>query len=100
MAGEHKEFEFIYVDITMVKPQHGYDDPKFKGQTIYSYKIEMLVHLKRTHLMGGRLYTEYQTWEYDREYAYATRGKKKCEFYPLQMAAPKLISRGWFSQWW
>lgn len=96
MASEYKDFEYIYVDITTVKPQHGYDDSKNKGQFIYPYKIEMLVHLKRTLLMGGRLYTEYQTWEYDREYAYATRGKRKCEFYPLQQAGPKLISRGWF----
>lgn len=95
MASEYKDFEHIYVDITKVKPQHGYDDSKNEGQFIYPYKIEMLVHLRRTLLMGGRLYTEYQTWEYDREYAYATRGKKKCEFYPLQFAAPKLISRGW-----
>jgi hypothetical protein len=96
MAREYKDFEYIFVDITKVKPQHGEDDPKYEGQFIYPYKIEMLIHLKRTVLMGGKLYTEYQTWEYDREYAYATRGKRKCEFYPLQFAPPKLISRGWF----
>lgn len=97
---QYKEFEWIYVDVTMVKPQHGYDDPKNKGQFIYPYKIEMLVHLKRTVQMGGRLYTEYQTWEYDREYAYATRGKKKCEFYPQQTAGPEFICRGWFPHGW
>ncbi len=96
MASEWKGFEYIYVDITTVKPQKTEKDNKKAGQEIYPYKIEMLVHLRRTLLMGGRVYTEYQTWEYDREYAYAPKGKKKCEFYPLQLAAPKLISRGWF----
>lgn len=96
MAAEHPGFEYIYTDITKVKPQHGYDDPGNKGQFVYPYKIEMLIHLKRTVQMGGRYYTEYQTWEYDREYAYATRPKRKCEFYPLQHAAPKMIARAWY----
>ena len=95
MAADYREFEYIYVDFPKYKPQHGYNDPKNEGQFIYPYELEWLVHLKRTVQMGGRLYTEYQTWEYDREYAYATRGKKKCEFYPLEMDPPKLISRGW-----
>ena len=98
MAAEHKDFEFIYVDVYTVKPQKSEDNNKDEGKFIYPYKTEMLVHLKRTLSMGGRLYTEYQTWEYDREYAFATRGKKNCEFYPLQHAGPKLISRGWFAQ--
>lgn len=100
MAREHKDFESIYVDVYTVKPQKSEDNGKTPGLFIYPYKTEMLVHLKRTLIMGGRLYTEYQTWEYDREYAFATRGKKNCEFYPLQHAAPKLISRGWFAQGW
>jgi hypothetical protein len=100
MASEWKDFEFIYVDITTVKPQKTEKDPKKADQEIYPYKIEMLVHLKRTVLMGGRLYTEFQTWEYDREYAYAPKGKRICEFYPLQLARPNLISRGWFAQGW
>jgi hypothetical protein len=100
MASEYKDFESIYVNVTAFKPQHGYEDSKIKGRLIYPYKIEMLVHLKRTVLMGGRLYTEYQTWEYDREYAGATLPKKKCEFYPLQTAGPKLLSRAWFGQGW
>ncbi len=95
MAADYREFEYIYVDFPKYKPQHGYNDPKNEGQFIYPYELEWLVHLKRTVQMGGRLYTEYQTWEYDREYAYATRGKKKCEFYPLEMDPPKLVSRGW-----
>lgn len=96
MAAEYRDFDFIHVNITKVKPQHGEDDRLNEGQFIYPYKIEMLVHLKRTVMMGGKLFTEYQTWEYDREYAYATRPKRKCEFYPLQKAAPRLVSRGWF----
>ena len=100
MAAQYKDFDYIYVDITTVKPQKTEKDEKKGGQTIYPFKIEMLVHLKRTLLMGGRLYTEYQTWEFDREYAYAPLGKNKCEFYPLQLAEPKLISRGWFAQGW
>ncbi len=98
MAAEYKDFDFIYVDFPKYKPQHGYSDPKNDGQFIYPYELEWLVHLRRTVLMGGLLYTEYQTWEYDREYAYATRGKKKCDFYPLEMDAPKLVSRGWVMQ--
>jgi hypothetical protein len=96
MAAEYKDFQFIHVEFPKYKPQHGYNDPHNEGQFIYPYELEWLVHLKRDVMMGGRLYTEYQTWEYDREYAYATRGKKKCEFYPLEMDPPKLVSRGWF----
>jgi hypothetical protein len=95
MAAEYTGFDFIYVDFPKYKPQHGYNDPKNEGQFIYPYELEWLVHLRRTVMMGGQVYTEYQTWEYDREYAYATRGKRKCEFYPLEHDAPKLISRGW-----
>lgn len=98
MAAEHKDFDFIYVDFIKVKPQHGYDDKKNEGQFIYPYELEWLVHMKRTVMMGGILYTEYQTWEYDREYAYATRGKRKCDFYPLEMDAPILVSRGWVTR--
>jgi hypothetical protein len=56
----------------------------------------MLVYIKRTVVMGGKIFTEYQTWEYDREYAYSTWGKKNCDFYPLQFAAPKMVFREWF----
>src|SRR5690349_11956169 len=84
MAAEYKDFDWIYVDVSTVKPQKTEKDPKNEGKEIYPFKIEMLVHLKRTLTMGGNMYTEYQTWEFDREYAYLPKGKKQCDFYPLQ----------------
>lgn len=96
MATYYKEYPSIFVDVTSFKGQNGYDDKKNPGQYIYPYKIEMLVHLKRSLRFGNRLYTEYQTWEYDREYAYATRPDKKCEVYPLQVFEPKLLSSRWY----
>ncbi len=96
MAKLYKDYPFITIDFTSFKAQNGYDDPKNTSQFIYPYKIEMLVHLKRTLMFGKRQYTEYQTWEYDREYAYATRPGKNCECYPQQLAAPKLLSSRWY----
>jgi hypothetical protein len=96
MATHYKDYPFIFVDFTSFKGQHGYDDKKFTGQQVYPYKIEMLVHLKRTLTMGGRQYTEYQTWEFDRVYEYASRPGKNCEFYAVPSSDAKLVSRGWY----
>jgi hypothetical protein len=96
MATHYKDYPFIFVDFTSFKGQHGYDDKKFTGQQVYPYKIEMLVHLKRTLTMGGRQYTEYQTWEFDRVYEYASRPGKSCEFYAVPSSDAKLVSRGWY----
>jgi hypothetical protein len=96
LAEEFKDYQFIAVDFTSFKGQNGYDDTKFKGQQVYPYKIEMLVHLKRTIYVRGRAFIEYQTWEYDREYNYATRPGKKCEFYPVTGSAGKLLYTGWY----
>lgn len=96
MASYYKDYPYISVDFTSFKAQHGYDDKKYNGQQIYPYKIEMLVHLKRTLIMGGKEYTEYQTWEFDRVYEYATRRGNKCEFYPVSTSDAKLVSRGWY----
>lgn len=96
LAGFYKDYSSIYVDFTSFKAQHGYDDIKVKGQHIYPYKIEMLVYLKRTLTFGGKQYTEYQTWEFDRVYEYATRPGKKCEFYPVPASDAKKLSGGWY----
>lgn len=96
MASQYKEYPYISVEYTSFKAQNGYDDKKNKGQFIYPYKIEMLVHLKRTLIMGGKAFTEYQTWEFDREYEYATRPGKNCELYPLASHDAKLVSSGWY----
>jgi hypothetical protein len=96
LAGSYKDYTSIYVDFTSFKAQNGYDDTKVKGQHIYPYKIEMLVYLKRTLTFGGKQYTEYQTWEFDRVYEYATRPGKNCEFYPVSPSGAKKISGGWY----
>lgn len=96
LASFYKDYTAIYVDFTSFKAQHGYDDTKVKGQHIYPYKIEMLVYLKRTVTFGGKQYTEYQTWEFDRVYEYATRPGKKCEFYPVPASDAKKLSGGWY----
>lgn len=97
MASRYKDHPYISVDFTSFKAQNGYDDKNNTGQQIYPYKIEMLVHLKRTLIMGGREYTEYQTWEFeDCIYEYATRKGKNCEFYPVTTSDAKLISRAWY----
>jgi hypothetical protein len=96
MAGHYKDYPYISVEFTSFKGQHGYDDTKNKGQFVYPYKIEMLVHLKRTLQFGGRAYTEYQTWEFDRIYEYATGPGKKCDFYAVPSSDAKLVSRGWY----
>ena len=96
MAGIYKEFTHIFVDFTSFKGQNGYDDKKIKGRFVYPYKIEMLVHLKRTLLFAGKEYTEYQTWEFDRIYEYASKLKKGCEFYALPSSDAKLVSRAWY----
>lgn len=96
MAEHYTDYHYISIDFTSFKGQHGYNDNKNKGRFIYPYKIEMLVHLKRTLLFGGKAYTEYQTWEFDRVYEYATMTGKNCEFYPVQTSDAKLISKGWY----
>lgn len=96
MAALFKDYTHFAIDFTSFKGQNGYDDKKYSGQQVYPYKIEMLVHLKRTLVMGGRQYTEYQTWEFDRVYEYATRPGKTCEFYALPSHDAKLLSSRWY----
>jgi hypothetical protein len=96
LAEHFKDYQFIAVEFTSFKAQHGYEDPKFKGQQVYPYKIEMLVHIKRTIFVRGKSYSEYQTWEYDRVYEYASRPGKKCEFYPVPASDSKLLFSGWY----
>ena len=96
IAEYFNDYPQIFVDITSFKAQNGYEDPKNKGQFIYPYKIEMRVYLKRTLLFGGEEYYEFQTWEFDREYEYATRPGKQCEFYPLKLSDAKKLSGGWY----
>lgn len=96
MASFYKDYPYIMVDFTSFKAQTGYDSKKNPGYMVYPYKIEMLVHVKRSLMFAGRMYTEYQTWEFDREYEYATRAGKACDFYASQLSEPKLISKGWY----
>lgn len=96
MAAFYKDYTHISVDVTSFKGQNGYDDPKIKGQFIYPYKIEMLVHLKRTLFFGGKPFTEYQTWEFDRVYEYVSKPGKKCDFYALPSNDARLRSQGWY----
>lgn len=96
LAEYFKDYNEIFVDHTSFKAQNGYEDPKIKGRFVYPYKIEMRVFLKRTVLFAGKPYYEYQTWEFDRVYEYATRGKKQCELYPVPANDAKLLSSGWY----
>ena len=97
LAEHFKDYNEIFVDYNSFKAQNGYEDPKIKGRFVYPYKIEMRVFLKRTVLFGGKAYYEYQTWEYDRVYEYATRGKKQCELYPVPANDAKMLSSGWYT---
>lgn len=96
MAAYFKDFPYIFVEHTSFKGQHGYEDKEVKGRFVYPYKIEMLVHLRRTFIFGGVEYTQYQTWEFDRVYEYATKPGKKCEFYALPSNDAKLLSSAWY----
>ena len=95
MARHFEDYPHIAVDITSFKGQHGYDDKKYTGQIVYPYKIEMLVHIKRKLMQGGKEYTEYRTWKFDRIYEYATRPGNTCEFYAVPSADAKLVSSEW-----
>ena len=97
LAEHFKDYNEIFVDYNSFKAQNGYEDSKIKGRFVYPYKIEMRVFLKRTVLFGGKAYYEYQTWEYDRVYEYATRGKKQCELYPVPANDAKMLSSGWYT---
>lgn len=96
MAKRFSEFPDILVDFTSFKGQHGYEDKNFKGQQVYPYKIEMLVHLRRSVLIRGQLFTEYQTWELEQEYEYASRPKKKCEFKLVKTEDDEMSMRAWY----
>lgn len=96
IAEQFKDFPSVFVDFTSFKAQNGYDDPKVKNQQVFPYKIEMLVYLKRTVLFGGKEFYEYQTWEFDREYEYATRPNKQCAFYALPSGDAVMKSQGWY----
>ncbi len=95
MASLFADYPYIFVDFSSFKGQDGYESKKFPGQQVYPYKIEMLVHLRRSLIFAGREYTEYQTWEFDREYEYVSLRGRKCEFYATQ-SDMKLVSRGWY----
>lgn len=93
VAKDHfKDFPMLAVDITSFKGQNGYDDKKFSGQVVYPFKVEMLVYIKRKVMKDGKEQTEYQTWEFDRVYEYATRAGGKCEFYAVPAKDSKMIS--------
>jgi hypothetical protein len=96
LAWHYKDFHALAVDFNSFKAQHGYDDKEHKNQQVYPYKIEMLVHLKRTISVRGKDYTEYQTWEFDCVYEYSTRPGKKCEFAAVSGFNGKLLFSGWF----
>jgi hypothetical protein len=96
LAWQYKDYHAIAVEFTSFKAQNGYEDKEHKKRYVYPYKIEMLVHLKRTVTIRGKEYTEYQTWEFDRTYEYATRPGKKCEFYLLPSSDAKLLFGGWY----
>jgi len=96
IAKEFKDYSMIYVDVTSFKGQNGFDDKEHKGQQVYPFKIEMLVHLKRTITVRGKEYSEYKTIEFDRVYEYATRANNKCDFYPVPGSHGKLLFSGWY----
>lgn len=96
IAEYFKDYPSLFVDITSFKAQNGYDDRKVKNQQVFPYKIEMLVYLKRTVLFGGKEFYEYQTWEFDRVYEYATRPNKQCDFYAVPSSDARLLSQGWY----
>jgi hypothetical protein len=96
MANHFKEFSHILVEFTSFKAQHGYEDKKFKGQQVYPYKVDMLVHLRRSVIIRGQMFTEYQTWEFERVYEYASRPGKKCEFYLVSEDDAEMSMRAWY----
>ena len=92
LAKYYKDYPYIAVDFTSFKGQNGYSDKENPRKIIYPFKIEMLVYLKRKVIKEGKEYTEYSTWEYDSVYEYATKPKKKCEFYLVPSSDSKLVS--------
>jgi hypothetical protein len=81
LATYYKEYPYIAVDFTSFKGQNGYSDKEDATRIVYPFKIEMLVYLKRMVMKEGKELTEYTTWKYDAVYEYATKPRKKCEFY-------------------
>ena len=81
LATYYKDYPHIAVDFTSFKGQNGYSDKEDPRRIVYPYKIEMLVYLKRNVMKEGKERTEYTIWKYDSVYEYATKPRKKCEFY-------------------
>lgn len=96
MAAYYKDFTHILVDFTKFKGQKGFENKKYKGFQVYPYKIEMFVHLRRILVMGGREYTQYQTWEFDRIYEYAPGPNRTCEFYATPSTDARMVASGWY----
>ncbi len=81
LATYYKDYPYIAVDFTSFKGQNGYSDKEDATRIVYPFKIEMLVYLKRNVMKEGKEHTEYTIWKYDSVYEYATKPRKKCEFY-------------------
>jgi hypothetical protein len=81
LATYYKDYPYIAVDFTSLKGQNGYSDKEDATRIVYPFKIEMLVYLKRMVIKEGKEHTEITTWKYDAVYEYATKPRKKCEFY-------------------
>ena len=93
LAKYYKDYPLIAVDFTSFKGQDGYSDKEDPSRIVYPYKIEMFVYLKRTVIKEGKEKTEISTWEHDSVYEYATKPRKKCEFYLVPSSDSKLVSQ-------
>jgi hypothetical protein len=93
LASYYTDYPYISVDFTSFKGQHGYSDKIDSAKFVYPFKIEMLVYLKRYVMKEGKEKTEYTTWKYDAVYEYATKPRKKCEFYLVPSSQTTLITR-------
>ncbi len=93
LATFYKDYPYIAVDFTSFKGQNGYSDKEDATRIVYPFKIEMLVHLKRSVMKEGKEQTEYTTWKYDAVYEYATKRGKKCDFKLVPSSQTTLITR-------
>ena len=69
-----------------------YEDYPYIAVDFTSFKIEMMVYLKRSVMKEGKEHTEYVIWKYDSEYEYATKGKK-CDFSIVPSSQITLITK-------
>ncbi len=96
LANYYTDYPWISVDFTSFKGQDGYSDKLDSSKFVYPFKIEMLVYLKRYVMKEGKERTEYSTWKYDAVYEYATKPRKKCEFYLVPSSQTTLITQELF----